>query len=306
MLASNKLTLHLARSAWLWAALAGCGRPITEIVDDELAQVDRPGDPLLGGDADWSKAPITEPGKDGVPHDPSDSLGGNSGGEGGAGDGAQSNGDGDDDGWDGDGDDDLMDRVTDAGKGAYVFIDGADEATRMFGNSERFTANIAIAARNLQMELRMPWYFGVKEFHGEDISPHAEEVDPQHLGPNDAMSFHQIVGACDPSLPLRGDLIRATARWSDPESGEDKAHHVEIALANLVEADATQLFKGDVVVAYAKAFVNISGWVAQGDHAAARETARAMAQWLQDAATRLADHEVGEMADTMSRYAEVI
>jgi Ca-activated chloride channel family protein len=53
--------------------------------------------------------------------------------------------------------DDLMDAVTDAGKGAYVFIDGPAEADRMFG--EHFLANVEVAARDVRMELTMPWYF---------------------------------------------------------------------------------------------------------------------------------------------------
>ncbi|MCA9638910.1 MAG: VWA domain-containing protein, partial [Myxococcales bacterium] len=53
----------------------------------------------------------------------------------------------------------LMDTVTDAGKGAYLFIDNASEAALQFG-PERFVSNVAVAARNVQMAVTLPWYFG--------------------------------------------------------------------------------------------------------------------------------------------------
>jgi Ca-activated chloride channel family protein len=197
--------------------------------------------------------------------------------------------------------DELMDTVTDAGKGAYVFVDEPAEAERQFG--ERFLSNVAVAARDVRMQLTMPWYFGIKEFHGEEYSPDPEEVEPQHLAPNDAMSFHQIVQACDPQAVLTGHSITARATWRDPITDAEGDDEVTIAIGDIVKADASQLHKGDVVVNYAKAFVVISDMVDQNQGAAAIGLAQAMVEWLDQAAQALNDDEIADMAQVMAQYA---
>lgn len=56
---------------------------------------------------------------------------------------------------------------------------------------QRFIANLAVAARDVRFQLTLPWYFGIKKFHGEEYSPNPSEVEPQHLAANDTMTFHQ-------------------------------------------------------------------------------------------------------------------
>ena len=202
--------------------------------------------------------------------------------------------------------DELMDQVTDAGKGAYLYVDSPSEADRMFGESERFLANTTVAARDVRMQLTMPWYFGIKEFHGEEYSANPEEVEPQHLANNDAMSFHQIIQSCDPGAPQTNDVIKARVDYLDPFTGEARFDELEVALGDLVEADATQLYKGDVVVGYAKAFIVIDALIGLGQTADAIGTAQAMVEWLDLAVEALDDEEVVEMRDVMSDYVLVL
>jgi Ca-activated chloride channel family protein len=194
----------------------------------------------------------------------------------------------------------LMDEVTDAGKGAYLFIDEPAEAERMFGR--RFLANVAVAARDVRMELTMPWYFGMKSFHGEEYSPVAEEVEPQHLAPNDAMSFHQIVDACDPSLVLVCEEIKARVDYKHPITREPMSDEVSMLLGDLVRADATQLRKADAIVSYAKSLIVIGSLVKEGRGPDAVNVAANMRRWLRDAAVDIDDVEIAEIADLMSEY----
>lgn len=200
--------------------------------------------------------------------------------------------------------DDLMDAVTDAGKGAYVFVDAPAEASKQFG--ERFLANVAVSARNVRMRLTLPWYFGVKRFHGEEISPDPAEVDPQHLAPNDSMTFHQIISACDPSLITTCDTIGAYVEYSDPLSGTMGSDEVVVGVEDLVLQDAPRLYKADVVVGYAKALVVIDGLVSVSNPADAAAVALGMQAWAQEAATALSDPELQEIADLMGAYAAVL
>ncbi|MCX4244524.1 vWA domain-containing protein [Paraliomyxa miuraensis] len=200
--------------------------------------------------------------------------------------------------------DQLMDDVTDAGKGAYVFIDDSQEAHKQFG--ERFLSNVMVSARNVRMQLTLPWYFGVKRFHGEEISGNPAEVEPQHLAPNDAMVFHQIVSACSPNLITTCDSITARVEYVDPITGTAGVDELTVPMETLVEQDAPRLYKADVVVGYAKALVVIDVLVDMGDQAQAVLVAQNMHAWAQTAADHTGDAEVQEIATLMGQYAQVL
>ena len=200
--------------------------------------------------------------------------------------------------------DELMDAVTDAGKGAYVFVDGPAEASKQFG--ERFLANVAVSARNVRMRLTLPWYFGVKRFHGEEISPDPAEVDPQHLAPNDSMTFHQIIAPCDPSFITTCDTIGAHVEYTDPLTGMVGSDEATVGVADLVLEDAPRLYKADVVVGYAKALVVIDGLMSVSNPADAVAVALGVQAWAQEAASALSDPELQEISDLMGEYAGVL
>jgi uncharacterized protein YegL len=198
----------------------------------------------------------------------------------------------------------LMNAVTDAGKGAYLFIDGPGEAELQFG--DRFLSNVAVAARNVQMRATLPWYFGIKSFHGEEFSSDPAEVEPQHLAPNDAMSFHQIIGACDPDAVNADDAIVAHVEYLHPLTLEPMSDTLALPIGMLVQQDATALHKADVVVGFAKAIVVIASQIGQGDKLGAVKTAKDMHEWLSDAAFILSDPEVEDLAALMQEYKLVL
>lgn len=198
--------------------------------------------------------------------------------------------------------DGLMDSVTDAGKGAYVYIDTAEEAEKQF--DRRFLANMAVAARNVRMRLTLPWYFGIEKFHGESFSPIPSEVEPQHLAPNDAMTFHQVVAACDPSLITKCDSVQARVDYVDPLTGEEMHDALEIAIESLVARPADRLRKADVIVGYAKSLIVIAGLMQSSQQLAAVEVANNMHDWARAAANAHDDPELFEIAGLMKTYAE--
>lgn len=196
--------------------------------------------------------------------------------------------------------DQLMDTVTDKGKGAYVFVDSVAEAERSFG--ARFLQNVEVSARDVQMQLTLPWYFGVKEFHGEEYSANPAEVEPQHLAPNDAMSYHQTIQSCDPRQVITTDTITARATFKHPITREEQTSEITVPIGEVTLADATQLHKADVVVAYAQALILIGDRWNKDDKAGAAKLATDMVAWLGAAADTLADKEVVEMRDLMQEY----
>lgn len=151
----------------------------------------------------------------------------------------------------GDYNDTLMDDVTDAGKGASIFISTAAEAQRIFG--DQFVSTFSVAVRDVQVRLDLPPGFEVVKFSGEEISTDPAEVEPQHLAPDDTMVFHQRIATCAPELVLDETPITVTARFEDPLTGEESEVQVTATFAELLAGDQAQLRKGAAVFGYAEA-----------------------------------------------------
>ncbi|MGB1698979.1 MAG: hypothetical protein ACPHRO_03425, partial [Nannocystaceae bacterium] len=200
--------------------------------------------------------------------------------------------------------DTLMDDMTDLGKGAYLYVDDEAEAYRMFGNADRFLSNLSIVARDVQVEVTLPWYFGIKKFSGEEYASTPEEIEPQHLAPNDSMNFHQLIESCAAGLASKEDEVSLRVTYVDPI--DDAEHEVteSFSMQDLVDAPATQLYKADVIVNYAEALIQIANRLDVGDQALAKVYATDMATWLQTAASALQDPEVQELAELMDTYSK--
>lgn len=146
----------------------------------------------------------------------------------------------------------LMDTVTDRGRGAYVYLDSAEEAQRMFVN--RFDETMEVAARGVQTELTLPWYFKIDKFYGEEFSSNPEEIEPQHLAPSDAMVIHQILKACDPAVVNNADPVKVHITWKTPLTYQDQELTLETTVGDLLSAqDKSHLVKGSAIIAYAEA-----------------------------------------------------
>lgn len=200
-------------------------------------------------------------------------------------------------------DDTLMDEVTDAGKGAHLFVDSEEEAERWF--NDRFAQVMDIAARDVRMELTMPWYFGIREFHGEEYSADPKEVEPQHLSYGDSMNFHQIVGACDAKEILGNDEVRATVRYLDPYTLEEHEVSTAATLEELTKGSSAELlYEADAIVAFAHTLIQVDYLRSNGQSAEALALAQQMAAWLADAKAALADPDIDEIAELSSQLVE--
>lgn len=144
----------------------------------------------------------------------------------------------------------LMDHVTDIGKGASVFIDSLDEAQKIFG--DRFVSTMAVAARDVQVQLDMPPGFEIVKFSGEEFSAVPEEIEPQHIAPNDAMVFHQSIATCAPELAGEDAEITVTARFLDAVTFEAQEVTHTITIGELLAQADPQLLKGAAIFAYAE------------------------------------------------------
>lgn len=145
----------------------------------------------------------------------------------------------------------LMNTVTDKGRGAYVFLDTAEEATRVFG--DRFDETMEVAVRDVRLELTVPWYFALESTSAEQTSTNPDEVDPQYLAPSDAIIFHNKFVACSPQMVNPSDPIFAKATYTRPFTHEPSSDSASSTVGELLGGADAQLKKGRAIVAYAKA-----------------------------------------------------
>lgn len=151
--------------------------------------------------------------------------------------------------------DDLMDVVTDAGKGASVFITDEAEAWKVF--NENFLNTMAIAARDVQVELTLPPGFEIVKFSGEEFSGDPTEIEPQHLSPNDSMVFYQQLETCAPELVDDAAEITVTASWQDVHTFQSVEVSHTFTVAELLAADAGRMAKGAAILAFTDALIQI-------------------------------------------------
>lgn len=145
----------------------------------------------------------------------------------------------------------LMDVVTDAGRGAYVYLDTPEEAQRIL--ADRFDEVMEVAARGVQVELSLPWYFQMAKFYGEEYSTDPEAVKPQHLAPGDAMVFLQTLKACDAGVVNLADPISINVRWQEPITHTAREAGLQTTLSSLLGGDHAAIDKGLAIVAFAEA-----------------------------------------------------
>ncbi|MEM7153757.1 MAG: VWA domain-containing protein [Myxococcota bacterium] len=146
--------------------------------------------------------------------------------------------------------DDLMDVVTDVGKGASVFIADPDEAWSIFHDD--FISTMAVAARDVQVRLDMPPGFEIVSTSAEEVSTDVSEVEPQHLAPNDTMVFHQRIRTCAPELLDEDASITVTVRYRDAVTFETREVVHEQLISELLQQSPAQLLKGAAIFSYAE------------------------------------------------------
>jgi Ca-activated chloride channel homolog len=155
--------------------------------------------------------------------------------------------------------DQLMDTVTDLGRGAYIYVDSSEEAERAF-EGDRFLANLGVAALEVQLAITLPPGFVVEDFAGEEISTDPDEVRPQHLAPNDQMLYHLVLRDCSGDGAANPELL-FDVTWVDPATGQEQLTVLDSTVAGLLAADRRQLVKADAILAFAGAFAEVADLV---------------------------------------------
>jgi len=140
----------------------------------------------------------------------------------------------------------LLDRLTERGKGAYLFLGSEAEVDAVFG--KRFISLIETTALDVHFRLHLPKSLRMKVFYGEESSTVKEDVQAIHYFANTSQLFLSDLIARGRKLRPQDDVM-LTIEYQDPESGEKRFEEYAFNLGR-IQDDAYNVRKGRLIMAW--------------------------------------------------------
>ncbi|WAS90108.1 vWA domain-containing protein [Nannocystis punicea] len=141
----------------------------------------------------------------------------------------------------------LLDKLTERGKGAYVFLGSEAEVDAVFG--PRFISLLETTAMDVHFQLHLPPSLRMNVFYGEESSAVKEDVQAIHYFANTSQLFLSDLMARGKKLRPQ-DQIMLTIEYEDPESGQKMVEERAFSLAE-IEREAYNIRKGRLLIAWA-------------------------------------------------------
>lgn len=115
--------------------------------------------------------------------------------------------------------DELIDRLTEAGKGASMFVSSRAELEAIFGS--RFSSLLETIATNVHFRLELPPAINLRAFYGEEASVQKGRVQAVHFFSGTQQMY---LANLEKRRDLRPtDFIRLSIEFDDPDTGEPRS-----------------------------------------------------------------------------------
>ncbi len=111
--------------------------------------------------------------------------------------------------------DSLIDRLTERGRGGYVFLGSEAEVDAVFG--ARFVSLVETVANDVHFKLSLPPSLAMNVFYGEEASTVKERVQAIHYFANTSQLFLSDLKTRDGYLHYQDDLM-LSVEYEDPET----------------------------------------------------------------------------------------
>lgn len=148
----------------------------------------------------------------------------------------------------------LLDRLTERGKGAYLFLGSEAEVDAVFGS--RFVSLIETIANDVHFKLHLPASLKMDTFYGEEASVSKERVAPIHYFAGTSQLFLSDLTTRDGRLPESDDIM-LTIEYSDAEGGRARVEEFSWNLGQLQGA-TSNLKKAQLISSFARSLQRIS------------------------------------------------
>ena len=144
--------------------------------------------------------------------------------------------------------DQMLDLLTEKGKGAYVYLGSEAVVDRIFGPG--FDALVRTVAHDVHFSLDLPDSLAMERFYGEEASTVKEEVQPIHYHAGNTQLFLQDLAIRDGRI-VRDDPIVMRIEYRDAVTMEPEVQELRTTVGALLDADPHNLRKGRALMAFA-------------------------------------------------------
>ena len=203
--------------------------------------------------------------------------------------------------------DHLLDRLTERGRGAYVFLGSDAEVDAVFGS--RFTSLIETVANDVHFALHLPPSLRMNVFYGEESSAVKQEVQPVHYFAGTSQLFLSDLVSREPSARSQ-DSIMLSIEYHDPETGEAAVEEYAFALGD-IQRRAVNVRKGRLLMSFIDGLSDLArrtpvrashepgGWI---DREAHTQCQRGKLSLREQAAALPNDPEIGKVVSLWDRF----
>lgn len=141
--------------------------------------------------------------------------------------------------------DELLDTLTDKGKGAYLFLGLREALPRVFGSD--FVSLLDTVARDVHFKAIFPKNVKLDVFYGEEVSTEKSKVQPIHYFANTSQLFlSDLLGQANPE-----ENFGLQIEYSDPITNAAKIENFSASAASLRGAGQENVAKARLLMAFA-------------------------------------------------------
>jgi Ca-activated chloride channel family protein len=150
--------------------------------------------------------------------------------------------------------DKMLDKLTENGKGAYVYLGSEAVVDRVFG--PMFDALVRTVAHDVHFSIDLPPSLAMEKFYGEEASTNREDVKPIHYYAGTTQLFLQDLHVRETGA-VREDPITMRIEYRDALTDEPMVQELKTTVGALLDADPHNVQKGQALMAF-------SDWVLAG------------------------------------------
>ncbi len=145
-------------------------------------------------------------------------------------------------------DDTVLDKITETGKGAYVYLGSEAVVERVFG-AAGFDSLVQTIAHDVHFSIDLPPSLAMERFYGEEASTDKADVQPIHYYAGTTQLFLQDLKV-DPKKLAPGEKVTLKIEYREAATGEPATQSFSWTVGELLEADRHNLDKGRALMAW--------------------------------------------------------
>jgi len=149
----------------------------------------------------------------------------------------------------------LLDKLTERGRGAYVFLGSEAEVDAVFGS--RFISLLETTAMDVHFQLHLPPSLRMNVFYGEESSVVKEDVQAIHYFANTAQLFLSDLMARGGKLRPQ-DQIMLTIEYTDPETDTQMIEERAFTLGDIAQEQSFNVAKGRLLIGWADRLASLA------------------------------------------------